>query len=103
MTILIIGLFLLNIQMEKDIHAWREGAHSNRAQKRPKTLLQKIVELAPTYVQAAPTGPALPTGQTVEERGPSAHPSGNEQVGYPSGGFQTPVPPGAGVFSIRSA
>jgi len=68
MTILIIGLFLLNIQMEKNIYAWREEAHSKRAQKRPKTLLQKIVELAPTYVQAAPTGPALPTGQTVEER-----------------------------------
>jgi hypothetical protein len=68
MTVLIIGLFLLNIQMEKNIHAWREEAHSKRAQRRPKTLLQKIVELAPTYVQAAPTGPALPTGQTVEQR-----------------------------------
>ncbi len=68
MTILIIGLFLLNIQMEKNIHAWREDAHSKRALKRPKTLLQKIVELAPTYIHAAPTGPALPTGQAVEQR-----------------------------------
>ena len=98
MTILIIGLFLLSIQMEKDIHAWREEAHSNRAQKRPKTLLQKIVELAPTYVQAAPTGPrSLPARRSRRESFP-AHPSGNEQVGHPSGGFQTPVHPGAGVF-----
>ena len=103
MTMLVIGLFLLNIQMEKNIHAWREGAHPNRAPKRPKTLLQKIVELAPTYVQAAPTGPALPAGRTVEERAPSTRHSGNEQEGHPSGGFQTPVPPGAGVFSMRSA
>jgi hypothetical protein len=69
-AILIIGLFLLNIRMEKNMYQWRENLTSRRVERKPKTLLQKIVEIAPTFIGAAlvPDGPALPGGQPAGEQ-----------------------------------
>jgi hypothetical protein len=47
--VVIVGLFLMNIQMDRRIHRWHEELGQRRIQRRPKTLLQKIVEIAPTY------------------------------------------------------
>ncbi len=61
-AIVIIALFILNIRIEKNMHQWREDLHGKRMGRRPKTLLQKIVDLAPTFAGnvAATSGPALP-------------------------------------------
>ncbi len=63
-AIVIIALFILNIRIEKNMHGWREDLHRRRAERRPKTLLQKIVEMTPIFGGAAmaPAGPALPGG-----------------------------------------
>jgi hypothetical protein len=65
----IIGLFVLNIRLERNIHTWREDLNKRRVERKPKTLLQKIVEIAPTYVTAprVPDGPALP-GQPLADQ-----------------------------------
>jgi hypothetical protein len=68
-AIVIIGLFILNIKLERNMHTWREDLNRRRIERRPKTLLQKIVEIAPTFIgaQAPPSGPALP-GQPATEQ-----------------------------------
>jgi hypothetical protein len=65
----IIGLFVLNIRLERNIHNWREDLNRRRVERKPKTLLQKIVEIAPSYVMAprAPDGPALPGQPMVDQ------------------------------------
>jgi hypothetical protein len=72
-AILIIALFVLNIRIEKNMHSWREDLHKRRADRRPKTLLQKVVELTPIFGGSAmaPAGPALP-GSQPGESGPEA-------------------------------
>jgi hypothetical protein len=69
-AIVIIGLFILNIKLERNIHSWREDLNRRRVERKPKTLLQKIVEIAPTFVgaPAVPEGPALPGGQPAGEQ-----------------------------------
>jgi len=69
-AIIIIGLFVLNIRLERNMHQWREDLNRKRVERKPKTLLQKIVEIAPTFIGApvAPEGPALPGGQPAEKR-----------------------------------
>ncbi|MGA1873769.1 MAG: hypothetical protein ACMUHY_08860 [Thermoplasmatota archaeon] len=59
---LIIGLFVLNIRLERNIHVWREDLARRRMDRKPKTLLQKIVEIAPTHIMGSsvPEGPTLP-------------------------------------------
>ncbi len=44
------------------MHQWREDLHGKRMGRRPKTLLQKIVDLTPTFAGnvTASSGPALP-------------------------------------------
>ena len=60
-AVIIIALFILNIRIEKNMHQWREDLHGKRVERKPKTLLQKIVDLTPTFGgRAAPSGPALP-------------------------------------------
>lgn len=82
-AVVIIGLFILNVRLERNIHKWREDLSSMRVERRPKTLLQKIVEIAPTFVGAqVPEGPALP-GSGVQESGEQSAalppmPEGNE-------------------------
>lgn len=68
-AILIIGLFILNIRLERNIHKWREDLSGMRVERKPKTLLQKIVEIAPTFAGAAMVnqGPALPGGGAGEQ------------------------------------
>jgi len=63
-AIIIIGLFVLNIKLERNMHQWREDLNRKRLERKPKTLLQKIVEIAPSFVGASfvPEGPALPGG-----------------------------------------
>ncbi|MGA1793899.1 MAG: Ig-like domain-containing protein [Thermoplasmatota archaeon] len=65
----IIGLFVLNIRMERNIHLWRENLGRRRAERKPKTLLQRIVEIAPTHLTygGVPEGPTLP-GQSYTEQ-----------------------------------
>jgi hypothetical protein len=67
-AILIIGLFVLNIRLERNMHQWRENLNKKRIERRPKTLLQRIVEIAPNFVgvSAVPEGPTLPSGEQVE-------------------------------------
>jgi hypothetical protein len=67
-AIVIIALFILNIRIEKNMHQWREDLHGKRMGRKPKTLLQKIVDLAPTFAGnvAATSGPALPGSYGTE-------------------------------------
>jgi hypothetical protein len=62
-AILIMGLFVMNLRMDRKIHSFREELSNRRAVKRPKTLLQKIVDIAPSYKpKVVPlSGPALGT------------------------------------------
>jgi len=79
-VVLIIGLFLMNIRMDSNIHLWKDDLSRMRSQKRPKTLLQRIVEIAPMWSsRVEQAGPALPGG---DERGESyeALPSAEETV-----------------------
>jgi uncharacterized protein YxeA len=48
-ALVILGLFVMNIQMDRRIHKWNEELNQRRMDRRPKTLLQKIVDIAPTY------------------------------------------------------
>jgi hypothetical protein len=60
-AIVIIALFVLNIRIEKNMLQWREDLHGARVTRKPKTLLQKIVDLTPNFAgRAASSGPALP-------------------------------------------
>jgi hypothetical protein len=60
-ALVIIGLFVANLTMDHRIHKFREELNERRTVKKPKTLLQKIAEIAPTYKpNVVPlTGPAL--------------------------------------------
>ena len=74
-AMIIIGLFIMNVRMDRKVHKWREELHTRRMQKKPKTLLQKIVEIAPTYKpNVIPiTGNALPgTSTPTQENLPPA-------------------------------
>ncbi|MGA1822349.1 MAG: hypothetical protein ACMUIG_07470, partial [Thermoplasmatota archaeon] len=80
-TIIIIGLFLMNINMDRNAHMWRDDLNRMRSKKSSKTLLQRIVEIAPTFggYTPAPTGPALPgTGVDQAGEGPEALPPMDE-------------------------
>ncbi|MDG6225090.1 MAG: hypothetical protein QCI82_06210 [Candidatus Thermoplasmatota archaeon] len=68
-AVIIIGLFIMNVRMDRKIHKWREELQSRRMQRKPKTLLQKIVEIAPTYKpNVVPiTGNALPGSATPSQ------------------------------------
>ena len=60
-AVIIIALFILNIRIEKNMHQWREDLHGKRVERKPKTLLQKIVDLTPNFAgREPPSGPALP-------------------------------------------
>ncbi|MEA3559776.1 MAG: Ig-like domain-containing protein, partial [Candidatus Thermoplasmatota archaeon] len=63
----IVGLFILNIKLERNIHKWREDLSSMRVERKPKTLLQKIVEIAPSFIGASMGGPALPGNVGVDQ------------------------------------
>ncbi|MGA1848265.1 MAG: Ig-like domain-containing protein [Thermoplasmatota archaeon] len=67
-AVIIIGLFVLNIRLERNMHQWRENLNQKRIARKPKTLLQKIVEIAPTFIGASsvPEGPTLPVGENIE-------------------------------------
>jgi len=70
-AIIIISLFILNIRIERNMHKWREELYRRKMERRPKTLLQKVVEMAPMFGSAAmaPAGPALPgTGVEVPDK-----------------------------------
>lgn len=78
-AIIIIALFILNIRIEKNMHQWREDLYGKRIERKPKTLLQKIVDLAPTFAGgAAPAGPALPGSFGTEGSEAEALPPGPE-------------------------
>ncbi|MFW3147060.1 MAG: Ig-like domain-containing protein [Thermoplasmatota archaeon] len=61
-AVVIIGLFVLNVRLERNIQHWKEDLNRRRTQRKPKTLLQKIVEIAPSFIGGgfADQGPALP-------------------------------------------
>ncbi|MGA1793900.1 MAG: Ig-like domain-containing protein [Thermoplasmatota archaeon] len=80
---MIIGLFILNIRLERNIHYWREDLNRKRTERKPKTLLQKIVEIAPTYITGTvPEGPALP-GQPVTDQSAALPPMPEGQAEQP--------------------
>jgi hypothetical protein len=71
-AIVIIGLFLMNLRMDRSMHKFREELNTRRAVKKPKTLLQKIVEIAPNYKpNVVPlSGPTLGSGQVHQDHLP---------------------------------
>jgi hypothetical protein len=81
-TIIILGLFLMNINMDRNAHMWRDDLNRMRAKKTSKTLLQRIVEIAPTYggYTPAPSGPALPGTAVDKEEAPALPPMEEGQV-----------------------
>jgi hypothetical protein len=76
-VVLILGLFLLNVRLDRNVHLWKDDLNRKRMEKRPKTLLQRIVEIAPTWGGHADSGPALPGGQ-VEGGSSEALPPASE-------------------------
>ncbi len=82
-TILIIGLFVVNVNIDRNIQRWKEDLNIRRTERKPKTLLQKMVEIAPTFVgQMVPQdmSTALPSGQTQENMAAALPPA---QEGQP--------------------
>lgn len=80
-AVVILALFILNIRIERNMHMWREDLHRRRAERKPKTLLQKIVEITPVFGSSAmqPAGPALPGGQNETGSESAALPPAQEQ------------------------
>jgi hypothetical protein len=80
-AIVIIAMFILNIRMERNILQWREDLHGKRVRRKPKTLLQKIVDLAPTFAGSvsASSGPSLPSSYGADGSETEALPPGPEQ------------------------
>ena len=81
-AVIIIALFILNIRIEKNMHQWREDLHGKRMSRRPKTLLQKIVDLTPTFgFGQTSASPALPGSFGSEGSEAEALPPAKEDVG----------------------
>ncbi|MFW3147059.1 MAG: Ig-like domain-containing protein [Thermoplasmatota archaeon] len=61
-AVIIMGLFFMNVRMEHNMQSWKEDLNRRRVHRRSKTLLQRIVEIAPTFIGGgyAEQGPALP-------------------------------------------
>ena len=81
-TVLIIGLFIVNVNIDRNIQRWKEDLNVRRTERKPKTLLQKMVEIAPIFAGAMvpqDMSTALPSGQQ-ENMAAALPPAPEEQM-----------------------
>jgi hypothetical protein len=73
LAVVILGLFVMNVRMDRKIHRWHSDLNQRRMERRPKTLLQKIVEIAPTYrPNVVPLSNVLPGSAPQQDSLPPA-------------------------------